>query len=1088
MNRPRVLPLAAALLFTLLIASCGGGDDADAPAPPPPAPPGTLVGAAGATVSGPNGVTVVIPAGALAAETRINIEQTAAGAPALPAGFTVAGLTFALTPHGTTFAVPVTITLPFDPATVPAGRAPQLFKTTNGQTQWELVSGAVFGTNNVTAQITSFSIAEVVIPPLVAGRPVHEWEATLLRGDGLVKVQLEADMQDEGPLSLFFDYGGILPFPGGISQPLDGFATGDITASADGKEWSVATESPSGIAGNPESDIGSEVNFWQTQSFIKRADDAALSFTVTEAFLETVDQNLILNRPCPANHRKGLACDMIKAEIYLQVEAFTVPVGSEPFDIFFRVAGGATVMGIAGSWDSFASAARFSLSPLWTVEDFDFTVDELEGAPEALVTMRLREPHTYTVDLSGIAVGQAFTLQSNVQVTAYNRAVGGSEFATFARAMVRDPLSIRGTTISHSGLEPVDVGSVVPPPDVPVVPAECMPGPGPDPSAGTIQFSAANYTQFESSRTPSITVTRTGGSVGAVTATISTSDGTAVAGEDYTAMNSSVFFADGDTTPRELALDVINDSDHSEPDSTVNLTLSQPGGCAALGVPATAVVTIHDDEPPPPPPSFTLGGTVTGLAGTGLQLEDLQRLPISPGNGPFVFALPVQTGSLYQVSVIRLPVSPVQICSVVNGSGTMGDANVTNVQVNCVTPGGSSGLDPSFGGTGKVSSPFGGDETGMVLQGDGKIIMVGGNAGTGSDFVLARYKADGTLDETFGVAGTGLVSTDISGGADEAYGVALQSDGRIIVVGKARVGSSDDFAVVRYDIDGVLDTTFGTQGKVMTDFAGGRDRAFGVAIQTDDRIVVVGDAIMPAPGNTDFAVARYSANGAPDPTFDGDGKLNTDIGGGVDIAHNVVMQGSEGAILVSGVLTLGGSPVLENGGLARYSANGALDTGFGTQGRRTIPSLSVGEALALQGDGRILIAGSAPVGGDTHFALMRLTVNGGNDGSFGTGGLATVGFSTQDDYARAIALRPDGGILVAGQTSNLSNPDFAIALLDSSGTLDDSFDADGKLTVDFFGSFDGAENVALQSDGKIVVGGFASNGTRANYALARIAP
>jgi uncharacterized delta-60 repeat protein len=235
-------------------------------------------------------------------------------------------------------------------------------------------------------------------------------------------------------------------------------------------------------------------------------------------------------------------------------------------------------------------------------------------------------------------------------------------------------------------------------------------------------------------------------------------------------------------------------------------------------------------------------------------------------------------------------------------------------------------------------------------------------------------------------------------------------------------------------------------------------------------------------------VARYDANGASDPTFDGDGKLNTDIGGGVDIAYNVVMQGNQGAILVSGVLTLGGSPVLGHGGLARYGANGILDASFGTGGKLTVPNLALGEALALQADGRILIAGSATVGSETQFGLMRLDANGGTDGSFGSSGLATAGFSTQGDHARAIAVRPDGGILVAGQSSNLSNSDFAVALFDTGGALDGRFDSDGKLTIDFFGSFDGAENVAVQSDGKIVVSGFARNVTRTNYALARIEP
>jgi uncharacterized delta-60 repeat protein len=243
---------------------------------------------------------------------------------------------------------------------------------------------------------------------------------------------------------------------------------------------------------------------------------------------------------------------------------------------------------------------------------------------------------------------------------------------------------------------------------------------------------------------------------------------------------------------------------------------------------------------------------------------------------------------------------------------------------------------------------------------------------------------------------------------------------------------------------------------------------------------------MPAPGNTDFGVARYTANGAPDPTFDGDGKLNTDLGGGVDIAQNVLLQGSQ--ILVSGLLTLNGSPVLEHAGIARYSASGVLDAGFGTAGKRTFPNQALSEGLALQPDGKILMAGHVSAGSDRLFALTRLDANGGTDGGFGTGGLATAVFSTQDDFGRSLAVHPDGRIFVAGQSSNGSNPDFGLACFTSGGTLDAGFDGDGKLTVDFFGSFDGAENVAIQADGQIVISGFAGNGTRTNYALARIAP
>ena len=103
----------------------------------------------------------------------------------------------------------------------------------------------------------------------------------------------------------------------------------------------------------------------------------------------------------------------------------------------------------------------------------------------------------------------------------------------------------------------------------------------------------------ESNTTPTITVTRTGGSTGPVTATFSTSDGTAVAQVDYETVNNTVFFADGDAQSRFINLPLLDDQVGGEPDKTVTLALSQPGGCTALGTPSTAVLTIRDDDPAP---------------------------------------------------------------------------------------------------------------------------------------------------------------------------------------------------------------------------------------------------------------------------------------------------------------------------------------------------------------------------------------------------------------------------------------------------------------------------------------------------------
>ena len=256
----------------------------------------------------------------------------------------------------------------------------------------------------------------------------------------------------------------------------------------------------------------------------------------------------------------------------------------------------------------------------------------------------------------------------------------------------------------------------------------------------------------------------------------------------------------------------------------------------------------------------------------------------------------------------------------------------------------------------------------------------------------------------------------------------------------------------------------------------------------DNSIVVVGDAIVGF-GATDFGVARYDADGVLDPTFGqaGTGKVNTDIAAGVDIAKNVVIE-EGGSILVTGTITMGSSSALGHTGLARYTPAGVLDDSLGTDGALSLANISLGEGLAVQTDGRILVAGYAAVAGHPHFGVMRLESSGSPDGSFGSMGLATAGFTTQDDYGRDVVVDTEGRILVSGQSSNLSNPNFAVARFTPAGLLDASFDDDGKFTVDFFDSFDSAENVAVQPDGKVLLGGSAANGTAVRYGLARFVP
>jgi uncharacterized delta-60 repeat protein len=1102
--------LALMATLALGLTACGGGNDAPtAPVPPPPPPPGTVIGPAGGTVTGPNGASVVIPAGALTTNTRINITVSSAGAPPLPGGFTPSGQMYSFTPHGAAFALPVTLTLPFDAAAVPAGQSPAFYKTINGETQWDKIVSATFGANNVSAQATAFSFAQILIEPLFRGDPVREWTFSDFRGRRMIRTELESGRQEGGVVERFREFGPVFEssdlldheigtLDGGTIEP-DGIADGQVFSTADGVTYGAFAEAPYGDRDLADSPAGAQTLLRQYQAFIKRSSDARLTFTLSGAFIDLRDDNLgfsrgpVLNPACTYDSEivdtRDACQDLVRGQLMLLVDAYThATSATSPGRKFYFVGGIATASGHRNLFGGGTRPVWNSRIPLWTNDDFRFDI----LPPANGLVLSLLGPRTFSIDLSGVALGEEFTLRSTVLVEATNRqgdnSIGEREAPSGAAAFLRDPIGIDGTSLVFSGLQPIANPVLVAPPDAPVEPAPCTPGPAPDPLAGVIEFDAANYLAGEISGTDvPILVTRSGGTRGAVTATIATADISATAGGDYEALNSSVFFADGDAEPRQVLVPILGDDLSDEPDETLTLRLSQPGGCVALGAQASATLTIRDEDIPAPPASFTVGGTVSGLVGTGLTLQDHRFESITPGNGVFTFSLPTQNGLPYSVIVLTQPGNPVQICTVANGSGTMSNANVTNVLVACAPPQAPAGLDPGFGGgTGKVSAAFGGDDTDMLLQPDGKVLMVGGSP---TDFMLARYNPDGTLDQGFGT--NGLVTTDFAGGADAAFGAALLGDGRIVVVGTARIGNNDDFALVRYEPDGSVDTSFGTQGKTTTDFFGTRDRAYAVAVFPDNSMVVVGETLLAVGSSTDFALARYTANGVLDTNFGGagTGRTNTDIAERVDIAQNVVIE-STGTILVSGTITMGTSPVLAHGAVARYSTAGILDGTFGAAGKLTIPNRSFGDGLALQDDGQIIVAGSAIVGLDTHFGVMRIRTSGEIDSTFGNGGVATAGFTTDDDYGRDVAIDGQGRILVSGQSSNLviASANFAVARFTPDGVLDTSFDGDGMFTVDFFGASDSAENVAIQPDGRIVLGGFAVNGTAVRFGLARINP
>lgn len=1088
------------LVATLSLTACGGGGGSDGggnPGSPPGGgtpPPSSGIGAAGGTVTGPNGSSVVVPAGALSANTSIGVEQSSQGAPPLPAGMTSAGPMFALTPHGTQFAAPVTITIPYD-ASATGGAAPLLYKT-NAQNEWQLVSGATFASGAATAQISGFSWTQVVVPPLTRNEPTRSWEFLLWPGDGSDIIKRDSDKQVGGDVDKLITFGASSALTAEFSTLtetlLEDFdANGYVFGTNNGVTYGALAEAPDGLLGTPEP-IGSSTLFRQSQSFVKNAADARLTYTITAVTIIAEDFNEpLLTGPAPLVG-------------FVQFDL----IGETPQEEFYRAAGTASVFGANEHFFFGAETNGDSQEMLWFPDKFQFRVEDSAFDPGSdpptscrgtRATLKLVRPIPLPVDLSQIDVGEEFTVHSVLTTDATNRRGGRSAAdcqASYVGAYLRDPAEIGGTTIEFEGLEPTNNPLPLDPqPQLPPDPVECTAATNPLAEAGVLQFEDANFAVDESPRAVrKVAITRTVGATGKVSVSFATSDGTATNGDDYTATNTTVFFADGESGRRLVNVPIRSDI-LPEGNETVQLALSQPGGCAALGTQTTATLTIVDDSAIVPVPTFTVGGSVAGLAGTGLLIEERTTgVSVTPtSNGDFTFSYAFPQGTPYSVRIARHPTNPLQKCTANNPTGTIGDANVTDVNVVCFTDALPGSLDVSFGSGGRVTAGLPGGADAIALQSDGKIVALGNNR-------LARYNADGSLDATFGAAGEVAISF-VGGIGDQTHDVAIQGDGKIVVAGTARPGGVNaraDFAIARFNIDGTLDAAFGTGGKTYVDFFGGLDEPSAVIVQPDGRILAIGYAAESAANNVAFAAARLTADGVLDTTFDTDGRATVNVAGGLDRAYAAALQ-PDGAIVLAGEVRADSSD-LGDVGLARLTANGALDTTFGSGGVVHIDYADLDPAdgdpadtdqandVAIQADGKIVIAGHALVGSTTDFMIARLNADGSRDTSFGTAGLVTMPFGTLQDFARAVAIQPDGAIVAAGQASSSTGADFGLVRLLGDGTFDSSFGGGGSLIVDFFGGSDAANALALQPDGKIVAAGVARNGTSNGVGLVRIVP
>ena len=396
------------------------------------------------------------------------------------------------------------------------------------------------------------------------------------------------------------------------------------------------------------------------------------------------------------------------------------------------------------------------------------------------------------------------------------------------------------------------------------------------------------------------------------------------------------------------------------------------------------------------------------------------------------------------------------------------------------------GLDPSFGTGGRVVTDFNLSTdiaNAVALQADGKIIVGGftytNNDFSGEDFAIARYNPDGSLDASFG--NNGRVTTDFPGLAAEVSAIVVQPDGKILVAGAAfpLFTFLGNFELARYNPDGSLDAGFGDGGIVTTVFPHG-SAASALALQPDGKIVAAGtdfvDFSSDASSDTDFALARYEADGSPDFTFGSGGQVTTDFERLNDDAFAVLLQ-TDGRIVAVGSARDRISDY--DFAAARYLPNGTLDPAFGSAGKvRTDfgrDGFDRAASAALQRDGGIVAAGFAntPSGGAMNFAVARYLANGTLDTGFSGDGLQQVSFGSCCQSASSVLLQRDGKIVLVGYpNSESTDSDFTLARLNRNGSLDATFGTGGKVRTSFGDLNGGANDAVLQPDGRIVAVGF----------------